>query len=121
MTLSHQVASHRDVRIRQSRSWEPGQMPDPRRRRAIVAAMFFLLGVTDMSNHAISFESSRTGVAPEGWTATLTGSGKPKWTVESDETAPSKAKVIRQSGRATFPLLLKNDSSIKDGFVEVKF
>ena len=74
-----------------------------------------------MSNHATSFESARVGVAPEGWTATLTGSGDPKWTVESDETAPSKSKVLRQSGRATYPLLLKNDSSIKDGFVEVKF
>ena len=74
-----------------------------------------------MSTHAISFESSRTGVAPEGWTATLTGSGDPKWTIESDDSAPSKAKVIRQSGRATFPLLLNNDAGIKDGFVEVKF
>ena len=72
-----------------------------------------------MSNHAISFESVRTGVAPEGWTATLTGSGDPKWTVEKDETAPSKSKVLRQSGRATYPLLLKNDTSIKDGFVEI--
>lgn len=74
-----------------------------------------------MSNHATSFESSRTGLAPEGWTATLTGSGDPKWTVEDDATAPSKSKVLKQSGRATYPLLLKNDSSIKDGFVEVKF
>jgi hypothetical protein len=74
-----------------------------------------------MANHAINFESNRTGATPEGWTATLTGSGNPKWTVESDETAPSKAKVVKQSGRATFPLLLKNDSSIKDGFIEVKF
>src|SRR3979411_1287867 len=74
-----------------------------------------------MSNHAISFESNQTGVAPEGWTATLTGSGDPKWTVESDATAPSKAKVLKQSGRATYPLLLKNDTNIKDGFVEVKF
>jgi hypothetical protein len=96
-------------------------MPHPQRRRTIVAATFLLLGVNDMSNHAISFESARTGVAPEGWTATLTGSGDPKWTVESDETAPSKSKVLKQSGRATFPLLLKNDTSIRDGFVEVKF
>ena len=74
-----------------------------------------------MSNHAISFESAQIGTAPEGWTATLTGSGDPKWTVESDESAPSKSKVLKQSGRATYPLLLKNDSSIKDGFVEIKF
>ena len=87
-------------------------MPDPQRRCAIVAATLFLMGVNDMSNHAISFESVRTGVAPEGWTATLTGSGDPKWTVEKDETAPSKSKVLKQSGRAIYPLLLKNDTSI---------
>jgi hypothetical protein len=74
-----------------------------------------------MSNPAVSFESTRTGDTPQGWTATLTGSGDPKWTVESDETAPSKSKVLKQSGRAAYPLLLKNDISIKDGFVEVKF
>src|SRR5258708_14840942 len=93
----------------------------PHARWAIFAATFFLTGVNDMSNHAISFESTQTGVAPEGWTATLTGSGDPKWTVESDDTAPSKSKVLKQSGRATYPLLLKNDTSIKDGFVEIKF
>ena len=74
-----------------------------------------------MSNHAVSFASSKIGVAPEGWTPTLTGSGDPKWTVESDPTAPSKANVLKQSGRATFPLILKNDTNIKDGFVEIKF
>jgi hypothetical protein len=88
---------------------------------AIIAAIFFLLEVNDMSNHAISFESTRIGVAPEGWTATLTGSGDPKWTVESDPSAPSRSTVLKQSGRATYPLLLKNDTSIKDGFVETKF
>lgn len=90
-------------------------------RWAIIGAIFFLLEVNDMSNHAISFESTRTGVAPEDWTATLTGSGDPKWTVESDDTAPSKSNVLKQSGRATYPLILKNDSNIKDGFIEVKF
>jgi len=74
-----------------------------------------------MSNHAVSFESTRIGATPEGWTATLTGKGDPKWTVESDETAPSKLKVLKQSGRATYPLLLKNDTNIEDGFIEVKF
>src|SRR3954470_18156444 len=96
-------------------------MPHPQRRRTIIAATLFFTGVSAMSNYAISFESTQTGAAPEGWTVTLTGSGDPKWTVESDDTAPSKAKVLKQSGRATYPLLLKNDSSIKDGFVETKF
>lgn len=96
-------------------------MLDPSIRRAAIAAALFLLEVNDMSNHAVSFESNQTGVTPEGWTATLTGSGNPKWTVENDETAPSKLKVVKQSGRATYPLLLKNDTNIKDGFIEVKF
>src|SRR5476651_1030462 len=96
-------------------------MLHPHARLAIVAATFFLMEVTDMSNHAISFEGTRIGVAPEGWTATLTGSGDPKWSVETDETAPSKSNVLKQSGRATYPLLLKNDTDIKDGFVEMKF
>ncbi len=69
----------------------------------------------------ISFENNPIGATPEGWTATLTGKGDPKWTVESDQTAPSKSKIVKQSGRATFPLLLKNDSNIKDGFIEVNF
>jgi hypothetical protein len=95
-------------------------MLHPNIRRPAIAATLFLLEVNDMSN-AVSFESNRTGAAPEGWTATLTGSGNPRWTVESDETAPSKAKIVKQSGRATYPLLLKNDTGIKDGFIEVKF
>jgi hypothetical protein len=96
-------------------------MHHPHIRWAIVAAALFLLEANDMSNQAVSFESAQTGATPEGWTATLTGSGEPKWTVESDETAPSKLKVVKQSGRATYPLLLKNDTSIKDGFIEMKF
>jgi hypothetical protein len=102
---------------------KPGtkQMLHPYVRCAIVAATVFLLEVNDMSNHAVSFESDQTGVTPEGWTATLTGSGNPKWTVENDATAPSKLKVVKQSGRATYPLLLKNDTNIKDGFIEIKF
>jgi hypothetical protein len=76
-------------------------MPHPQHRRTIIAATLFLIGVTDMSNHATSFESGKLGAAPEGWTATLTGSGDPKWTVENDATAPSKSKVINKSGRAT--------------------
>ena len=72
-----------------------------------------------MSNHTVSFESTRIGATPESWTATLTGKGDSKWTVESDETAPSKSKILKQSGRATYPLLLKNDTNIRDGFIEV--
>src|SRR5450432_1195159 len=100
---------------------EPEKMRQPQHHRVIIAATLLLMEMNDMSNRAISFESTQIGAVPAGWTATLTGSGDPKWTVESDETAPSKSKVLKQSGRATYPLILKNDTSIKDGFVEMKF
>jgi hypothetical protein len=74
-----------------------------------------------MFNHAQGFDSIQTGSTPGGWLATLTGTGHPKWTVESDQTSPSLSYVIKQSGRATFPLLLKNDCEVKDGFVEAQF
>jgi hypothetical protein len=48
-------------------------MSHPHARWAVIAATFFLLEMNDMSNHAVSFESTRIGAAPEGWTSTLTG------------------------------------------------
>jgi 3-keto-disaccharide hydrolase len=56
-----------------------------------------------------------------GWTATQTGTGAAAWTVVQDSAAPSKPNVLKQSGAATYPVGLKDDSKIKDGFVEVKF
>ena len=88
---------------------------------AIIPIALFFLEAIYMSNNAVSFESNRIGATPEGWTSTLTGSGEPKWTIESDRTAPSKLTVLRQSGRATYPLILKDDTNLKDGFVEMKF
>jgi len=70
---------------------------------------------------AVNFDDLKAGVAPSGWTATRTGSGDAKWTIERDDTAPSKPNVLKQSGVATFPICLKDDTSLKDGFVEVKF
>jgi len=69
----------------------------------------------------MSFDADPVGAAPKGWTLTMTGGGAPKWTVERDDTAPSKGQVLKQSGTATFPLALKDGTSIKDGFVEVMF
>ncbi len=69
----------------------------------------------------ISFDNCKTGALPPGWTASQTGTGKAKWAVVADETAPSKPKVLKQSGEATYPVCIKADTSLKDGFVEVKF
>src|SRR5437773_5082401 len=70
---------------------------------------------------SVNFDNAPAGQAPTGWTATKTGSGDAKWTVEKDDTAPSKPNVLKQSGVATYPVCFKNDTSLKDGFVEVKF
>ena len=69
----------------------------------------------------VNFDDMKVGTAPAGWTATQTGSGSAKWAIEKDDSTPSKLNVLKQSGVATFPVCFKNDTSLKDGFVEVKF
>jgi hypothetical protein len=86
----------------------------------VAATVLFLMEAVAMADKA-SFETEAVGNTPRGWTATLTGRGNPKWTVEQDQSAPSKLKVLKQSGQATFPLLLRDDTNIKDGFIEVWF
>lgn len=69
----------------------------------------------------INFDDLSAGKPPTGWTATKTGTGQEKWTIEKDDSAPSKPNVLKQSGQATYPICLKDDTNVKDGFVEVKF
>lgn len=68
----------------------------------------------------VTFEGM-AGSAPKGWILTKTGKGDPVWTIERDETARSKGNVLKQSGKATFPLAFKESTKLKDGFVEVRF
>jgi hypothetical protein len=91
-------------------------------KRILAAAMLLcLMEVKAMADNTASFQADAVGAAPKGWTATSTGKGNPRWTVEQDQTAPSKSKIVKQSGQAPYPLLLKDDSSIKDGFIAIKF
>jgi len=83
-------------------------------------AMTSLMTVT-MFAGTINFEDAKVGEAPAGWTATQTGSGAAKWTVEKDDTTPSKPNVLKQSGEANYPVCIKEDTNLKDGYVEVKF
>jgi hypothetical protein len=91
--------------------------------KCIFAAAIFLclMEIGVMADTTVDVESDALGTAPKGWTATKTGRGDSKWTVEQEETAPSQRKILKQSGRATYPLLLKDDSNTKDGFVHMKF
>jgi hypothetical protein len=88
----------------------------------VAATSLLLLVVTDpVFAQNVTFDADVAGSPPTGWTLTMTGRGSPKWTVERDDTAPAKGQVIKQSGEATYPLALKDGTSIKDGFVEVQF
>jgi hypothetical protein len=69
----------------------------------------------------VNFDNLKTGAPPPGWTATKTGNGDARWEVVADDSAPSKPNVLKQSGVATYPVCIKDDTTLKDGFVEVKF
>src|SRR5947199_8175879 len=87
-----------------------------------IIATFVMSATTALAAaETVNFDDMKTGAAPAGWTATQTGSGSAKWSVEKDESAPSKPNVLKQSGAATFPVCIKNDTNLTDGFVEVKF
>jgi hypothetical protein len=49
------------------------------------------------------FDHAALGTVPSDWTCGVTGRGAPVWKVESDPSAPSQPRVLRQSGRGTFP------------------
>src|SRR5436190_12382771 len=68
----------------------------------------------------VNFDDLKTGAPPPGWTATRTGSGKATWSVVADDSAPSKPNVLKQSGEATYPVCIKDDTNLKDGFLELK-
>ncbi len=69
----------------------------------------------------VNFDNLKTGPLPPGWTATKTGSGEAKWSIEADVTAPSQPNLLKQSGQATYPVCIKDDTSLQNGFVAVKF
>jgi hypothetical protein len=91
--------------------------------KTLARAIGVLAGAMTMAAAAdsVNFDDAPAGQPPTGWTATKTGSGNAKWTIEKDDTAPSKPNVLKQTGVATYPVCFKDDTNIKDGFVEVKF
>ena len=86
-------------------------------------ALILSLAAVSLAAHSdtVNFDSARTGEPPPGWICSQTGNGNRKWTVVEDGSAPSKPNVLKQSGEATYPVALKDDTHFKDGFVEVKF
>ena len=80
-------------------------------------------GVPAMSLLAetVNFDNAQAGQLPPHWAGTQTGKGEAKWSVEKDDSAPSAPNVLKQSGEATYPVCIKEDTQLQDGFVEVKF
>lgn len=89
-----------------------------RRLIAIASLFVVVMGVPVMAQD-VNFDADTVGSPPKGWMLTMTGKGAPKWTVEREES--SKGLVLKQSGKATYPLALKEGTSVKDGFVEARF
>ena len=83
----------------------------------LVTSLFAGTAMAEISG----FDHDTIGSTPAGWTCGVTGRGSPKWTVETDATAPSQPNVLKQSGSGTFPWCAKIGVAIADGFVEVKF
>jgi hypothetical protein len=96
------------------------RVTDTRRRLALASMLALLIGGNAMAE-TLNFDNDPAGSSPEGWLFGMTGKGEPRWAVEAEPTAPSKPNVLKQSGRATFPVAIKRDTNIRDGFVEVKF
>ncbi len=85
------------------------------------ALAFVALATAATGAEVLTFDQVEAGKSPAGWTLAKTGKGTPRWSVEKDESAPSRPHVLKQSGEATYPLALFDGPALRDGFVEVKF
>ncbi len=90
-------------------------------RLSIILAIAAGVPALSLLAETVNFNDAKPGQLPPHWTGTQTGAGQAKWSVEKDNSAPSKPYVLKQSGQAAYPVCIKEDSQLKDGFVEVKF
>jgi len=70
------------------------------------------------------FHDAKVGPVPKGWVAGVTGSkaGKaPRWEVIRDEDHLVLAQLESGGARGDFPVCLKQESSMKDGAVSIRF
>jgi hypothetical protein len=86
----------------------------------LVLLSFLLISFAALGE-TINFDDVKVGGLPAGWEGGVTGKGNPKWSVEADDSAPSKPNVLKQSGDGKYPYCVMKDAAIKNGFVEVKF
>jgi hypothetical protein len=89
--------------------------------RILIIAAVTIATATTARADTDTFDKGPVGSSPAEWICGVTGGGSPKWTIETDASAPSQPNVLKQSGSGTFPWCVKKGVSIADGYVEVKF
>ncbi len=90
-------------------------------KNILIALLLVSATPVALAQTTVNFDNVSPGRLSAGWVAGVTGAGSPKWSVETDATAPSKPNVLMQSGDGDYPWCVKKDAMLKDGFVEVKF
>ena len=68
-----------------------------------------------------NFEKESPASLAADWRQGVTGSGNALWAIKADSTAPSKTNVLHQSGVGAFPWIVRRNTAIQNGYVEVKF
>jgi len=86
-----------------------------------VIAVSGVLAASGALAQTIGFDTDPPGTLAPGWEQGVTGKGNACWTVRQDPSAPSSPNVLHQSGTGTFPWCVLRNSSLENGFVEVKF
>ena len=89
--------------------------------KSTVVAMGGMLAASGALAQTIGFDNDTPGMLPPSWQQGVTGRGDPRWAVRQDASAPSRPNVLQQSGSGTFPWCVLRNSSLENGFVEVKF
>ncbi len=89
--------------------------------KQVYAMLVVALCATPVFADTAGFDRDAVGTVPRGWTCGVTGVGAPRWSVETDDTAPSKPNVLKQTGSGAFPWCVVRGGSFEDGFVEVKY
>src|SRR3974390_2499313 len=95
----------------------------PSQHRATLSIIAAIAGacVFSLVAETVDFGNAKSGRLPAHWVGTQTGKGEARWSVEKDPDAPDKPWGLKQSGQATYPICIKEDVRLKDGFVEVRF
>ena len=86
-------------------------------KRGTLSVTLLLLASTALSIEHVHFDSFKPGKLASGWTIGVTGGGNSIWTIEKD----GSSNVLKQSAEGLFPWCVKDDSSIANGWAEVKF